>query len=162
MKNLSFNLASVLDEIPLAVCLISRERKIIFINRALEALSGFSRHACLGLPCSHIVRFNNCLENCPIDNLDQRERCVLEGDIINLEHQKIPVRVNFSPLRTGTGKIIGYIETIDDLRGERNRDPEAIAPFGFGQMVGKSPEYGKDFSVFAGYSSLAGAGSDYR
>ncbi len=145
MKNLSFNLASVLDEIPLAVCLISRERKIIFINRALEALSGFSRHACLGLPCSHIVRFNNCLENCPIDNLDQRERCVLEGDIINLEHQKIPVRVNFSPLRTGTGKIIGYIETIDDLRGERNRDPEAIAPFGFGQMVGKSPEMAKIF-----------------
>ena len=38
MQNLSMNLLSVLDEIPLGICLISRERKIVFINRALEAL----------------------------------------------------------------------------------------------------------------------------
>jgi transcriptional regulator with PAS, ATPase and Fis domain len=145
MQKLSISLMSVLDAIPLGVCLISRERKILFINRALEALTGFSRRTCRGLPCSHIVRFNNCFENCPINKIDDEEKLVLEGDIITQEHQKIPVRVSFAPLMNRAGNISGYIETIDDLRRVRNLDPARILPFSLGQMVGRSPEMEKIF-----------------
>jgi two-component system, NtrC family, response regulator AtoC len=145
MQNPSMSLFSVLDEIPLGICLISRERKIIFINRALEALTGFSRHECSGLPCSHIVRLNNCFENCPINKIDQQERFVLEGDIINQDHRKIPVRVSFAALRDSTGKISGYIEIIDDLRRMRNFDPAGMLPFTLGRIVGRSPQIEKIF-----------------
>ena len=145
MPNLSIHLLSILDEIPMGVCLISRERKIMFMNRALEALSGFSRDECKGLPCSHVLRFNNCFENCPTSKSECRERCVLEGDIINQDHQKIPVRISFAPLRNPTGKISGYVETVDDLRQTRNFDPARIHPFSFGRMIGRSPEMEKIF-----------------
>lgn len=145
MQKLSINLLSVLDEVPLGICLISRERKILFMNRALEALTGFSRNECRGLPCSHIIRFNNCFENCPIEKIEEHERFVLEGDIINQEHKKIPVRVSFGTLRNSTGKISAYIETFNDLRRARSLDPANILPFSSGQMVGRSPEMEKIF-----------------
>jgi two-component system, NtrC family, response regulator AtoC len=145
MQNLSMSLLAILDEIPLGICLISTDLEVLFVNRTLEALTGFSRQECRGLPCSHIIRFNNCFESCPINKIDEQEKFVLEGDIINQEHQKIPVRVSFAALRNGTGKISGYIEAIDDLRRVRNFDPANMLSFSLGQMVGRSPEMEKIF-----------------
>jgi PAS domain S-box-containing protein len=145
MPSLSTHLLNILDEIPMGVCLISRERKIVFMNRALEALSGFAGNECKGLPCSHVLRFNSCFENCPISKAECQERCVSEGDIINQDHQKIPVRVSFAPLRNHTGRITGYVETVEDLRQARNFDPARIHPFSFGRMIGRSAEMEKIF-----------------
>ena len=75
LRDLHINLIHVLDEIPIGVCLMSKERRIIFINRALEALTGFSSSECEGLPCSHVLRFNNCFDNCPVDKAQEREGC---------------------------------------------------------------------------------------
>ncbi|MFZ2446144.1 MAG: sigma 54-interacting transcriptional regulator [Syntrophobacteraceae bacterium] len=145
MRNLSIDMYSVLDEIPLGIGIIGTDRKILFINRALEALTGFSRTDCEGLPCAHVLRFNNCFENCPMNKVGEREKFILEGDIINQDHQKIPVRVSFAPLRNARGKIAGYIETVDDLRRARNFDPEKIHPFSFGRIIGRSPQMEKIF-----------------
>jgi PAS domain-containing protein len=35
------DIGAILDEIPIAVCLISKDCRIVSINRALEALTGF-------------------------------------------------------------------------------------------------------------------------
>ncbi len=123
------NLAAVLDEIPIGVCLVSKERRIVLINRSLEAMTGFFRADCKGLPCSHVLRFNHCFGNCPVERMEGRQKCVLEGDIINQDNQKLPVNVTFAPLRDGSGVIAGYIETLDDLRQVRNFDLERINPF---------------------------------
>ncbi|MFZ0927309.1 MAG: sigma 54-interacting transcriptional regulator [Syntrophobacteraceae bacterium] len=145
MQDMPINLAAVLDEIPIGVCLVSKERRIVLINRALEALTGFVRADCKGLPCSHVLRFNHCFDNCPVKRMEKGERCVLEGDIINQENQKIPVRVTFATLNDSTGKISGYIETLDDLRQVRNFDPARINPFSFGRIIGRSPRMEKIF-----------------
>jgi transcriptional regulator with PAS, ATPase and Fis domain len=145
MQDMPINLVAVLDEIPIGVCLVSKERRIVFINRALEALTGFVRADCNGLPCSHVLRFSHCFGNCPVKRMAKGERCVLEGDIINQENQKIPVRVTFATLSESTGKISGYIETLEDLRQVRNFDPARINPFSFGRIIGRSPRMEKIF-----------------
>jgi two-component system, NtrC family, response regulator AtoC len=145
MQDIPVNLVAVLDEIPIGVCLVSKERRIVLINRALEALTGFLRADCKGLPCSHVLRFNHCFDNCPVKRVDRGERRVLEGDIINQENQKIPVRVTFAPLSDSTGKISGYIEILEDLRQVRNLDPARINPFSFGPIIGRSPRMEKIF-----------------
>lgn len=99
LPDMQIDLIHVLDAIPIGVCLIDKERRIIFINRALAALTGFSASECEGLPCSHVLRFNNCFENCPVNNTQELEGCVLEGDIIDQANEKIPVRVTFAPSR---------------------------------------------------------------
>ncbi len=145
MRNIPLNIYAVLDEIPIGVCLISKERRIIFINRALESLTGFDRNECTGLPCSHVLRFNMCSENCPVHRGEELERRTLEGDIINREHQNIPVRASFAPFREGSGKISAFIETFEDIRQTCKFDPERINPFSFGSIIGRSPQMEKIF-----------------
>ncbi len=145
MRRIPLSILTVLDEIPIGVCLISKKRRVVFINRALEVLTGFAKIDAAGLPCSHVLRFNNCFNNCPVNGANQQERCILEGDIINNEHQKVPVRASFAPLRDSVGNISGYIETFDDLRRVRNFDPERMTPFSFGRIIGRSPQMVKIF-----------------
>jgi len=145
MQDLSIDLVAVLDELPIGVCLVSKERRITLMNRALEAMTGFSRADCTGLPCSHVLRFNHCFDNCPVKRTEGGQRCVLEGDIINQDNQKLPVRMTFAPLRDGTGQISGYIETLEDLRQVRNLHSARISPFSFGRIIGRSPQMEKIF-----------------
>jgi PAS domain S-box-containing protein len=145
MQDLSINLVAVLDEMPIGVCLVSKECRIVLMNRALEAMTGFFRADCKGLPCSHILRFNHCFDNCPVKRIEGGQKCVLEGDIINQDNEKLPVRMTFAPLRDGTGQISGYIETLEDLRRVRNFDPARMNPFSFGRLIGRSPQMGKIF-----------------
>lgn len=144
MKNLPVDIFSALDEVPLGISILSKDRKVLFINRALEALTGFSRGECRGLPCSNVLRFSNCIEDCPLGSVD-REKTVLEGDIITQDHQKIPVMVTFAPLVNGRGKITSYIETVEDLRKRRSLDFVRTHPFSFGDIVGRSPQMEKIF-----------------
>ena len=145
MHDLSINLAAVLDEMPIGVCLVSKERRIVLMNRAIEAMTGFFRADCKGLPCSHVLRFNHCFDDCPVKRTEGGQRCVLEGDIINQDNQKLPVRMTFAPLWDVTGQISGYIETLEDLRQVRNFDPARINPFSFGRIIGRSPQMEKIF-----------------
>ncbi len=145
MKNLPVDVYAALDEVPLGISILGKDRKILFINRALEAMSGFSRGESEGLPCSSVLRFSNCIENCPLGGVAEREKKALEGDIITQDHQKIPVLVTFAPLINGRGRITGYIETVEDLRKRRMVDPIRIHPFSFGDIIGRSPQMEKIF-----------------
>jgi two-component system response regulator AtoC len=147
MRDISIDLIAVLDEIPIGICLMNKERRIILMNRALEAVTGLLRADCKGLACSHVLRFNHCFDNCPVKKMVECEGCVLEGDIINQENQKVPVRVTFATLRDRAGQISGYIETVDDLRQVRNFDPARINPFSFGRIIGRSPQMEKIFQT---------------
>ncbi|MEM5787985.1 MAG: sigma 54-interacting transcriptional regulator [Syntrophobacteraceae bacterium] len=145
MTELLSNLASILDEIPLGVCLISKDRKVVFMNGAMEVLTGFSRKDSEGISCSHILRFNKCSEECPAKKSGDWGKCTLEGDIIGQDHKKIPVRVSFSRLRDDSGEPAGYIEVYEDLRQARYFDPAKNHPFSFGRMIGRSPQMERIF-----------------
>jgi PAS domain S-box-containing protein len=49
-------LPSLIDEIPLGIVVLDTQRRILLINRAFEALSGFSMEDARGIPCFHIMR----------------------------------------------------------------------------------------------------------
>jgi two-component system, NtrC family, response regulator AtoC len=145
MHDVPIDLVAVLDEMPVGVCIVNKERRIVLMNRELEAMTGLLRADCIGLRCSHVLRFNHCFDNCPVKKTVGEQRCVLEGDIINQDNQKLPVRMTFAPLMDTTGQISGYIETLDDLRKAPQLDPAKINPFSFGGIIGRSPQMEKIF-----------------
>ena len=49
-------LPSLIDEIPLGIVVLDTQRRIVLINRAFEALSGFSMEDARGISCFHIMR----------------------------------------------------------------------------------------------------------
>ncbi len=154
MRDISINLIPVLDKIPIGVCLLGKDRRIVFMNKAIEVLTGFSRAECVGLPCSHVLRVNNCFENCPVGRMKESESCVLEGDIINQQNEKIPVHVTFASLMDESGQITAYIETLEDLRQIHRLDPARMNPFSFGRIVGRSPEMEKIFQFLPDVAQL--------
>jgi len=141
-------LPSLIDEIPLGIVVLDTQRRIVLINRAFEALSGFSIEDAGGIPCFHIMRSKLCIQKCPIKNMDSDSESIsVESDMINKERQLIPVLINLSPIRDTDGKLAGFIETVEDLRPLKEVDSKAIHAYAFRHLIGKSHEMTKIFQT---------------
>lgn len=135
------SLPMLLDGIPVGVAILDGERRIRFINRTLEALTGYTREEARGISCEFILRGNICLEGCPLRQGKLISEPVgIEGNIVNRDRQKIPVCMTFSPVRDQHGKTVGYLETVQDIRLIRTLAGKSGHAFGFGQIIGRSPE----------------------
>ncbi len=142
------DLNTLLDEIPMGIIVLDTGRRIVYMNRSATALTGYSANEARGIACHHILRSRICIKDCPLSRLSRNAGPLcLQSDLINRERQRIPIRVTVTPLSDTNGNIVGYIETIEDIRpfemlgGEQNRG------FGFSSMVGRSPEMEKLFAM---------------
>lgn len=141
-------LQSLLDQIPLGIAVLNLDREIVLVNRAMESLTGFLRDDVSGLPCASVVRSNVCIMGCPfalrehwVDTVEE------EGDIINRDHQKIPVRMTFARIWDANGRLSGFIETLQDIRAIKQSNDRKSRAYGFGQLLGHSGTMERVFSV---------------
>ncbi|MBT7695831.1 MAG: sigma 54-interacting transcriptional regulator [Desulfobacterales bacterium] len=141
-------LSKILDEIPMGALILCPDRKVVMINRALEALTGFSNDDVVGTPCYHILRGRVCLNKCPVkNNRGLSEPASMESDIISNDRQLIPVRVTIAPLLSYSGERLGFIETVEDLRPIRELDEKRSHAYSFSNIIGRSPQIEKIFRI---------------
>ncbi len=139
---------SLMDEIPLGVTVLDTKRRIILLNRSMEGLTGFVQQDVEGIPCQCVLRCNICIESCPAQTLrEETDTKCMEGNIINRDRQKIPVRITFSPIRNTGGTTIGFMEVVEDIRFIKELDAKMGQAFGFGHLIGASPQMEKIFRV---------------
>ncbi|NLY40901.1 MAG: PAS domain S-box protein [Desulfovibrionales bacterium] len=50
------DIPALLDALPMGIALLDGQGNICMLNKALEALTGFSRDDVRGLPCRHVLR----------------------------------------------------------------------------------------------------------
>ncbi len=137
-----------LDEIPLGVALLDMHRNIVLMNRGLQALTGFPRERAAGIPCSQVVRSDVCIQRCPVLDLKENGQSVcVEGDIINRDRKRLPVRITASLLLDRNGRPAGYLETVEDLSLLKTLQPSGRAGDEFGGFIGRSPEVQKIISI---------------
>ncbi|NLI82804.1 MAG: sigma 54-interacting transcriptional regulator [Deltaproteobacteria bacterium] len=159
MKNLSLPLITglfdspielhrLLDHLPMALAILDTERRMVFLNRAIQGLTGFREEEVRGIPCAYILRANICQFKCPLLNpASHSEIQSCEGDIINRDHHKVPVRITYAPVKTSGGKLKGFLEAVEDLRFAGAIDKRSAATYGFGELVGRSPQMERIFHV---------------
>ncbi|HMA86754.1 MAG TPA: sigma 54-interacting transcriptional regulator, partial [Desulfosalsimonadaceae bacterium] len=141
-------LKALIDEVPMGILILDPHRRIITMNRALEALTGFYREEAAGIGCHHILRSRICFKECPLLKLDKHsEPLSHESDIINKDRQRIPIRVTMAPVIDTSGEIAGYIETVEDIRSINTHDAEMHQAFSYSQIIGKSPKMEKIFQM---------------
>lgn len=139
---------SLLDEIPVGVLLLDLEQRILFMNRSLEALLGFSRDEVRGLHCMYVIRANRCPQNCPVRRLGaDSEPISEEANIINRSRQKIPVRITSAPIIGLQGQLVGYLETLEDLRFLDQLEQKAVSELRFSHVIGRSPKMERIFQI---------------
>ena len=141
-------LQSVLDEIPFPVAILDTERQFRFANRALEALTGFDREKAAGIPCQYVLCSNLCPQRCPaLVALEKQSQVSFEGDIINRNRQKIPVRITSATIRNGDSTVIGFVETIEDIGLLRRPDDDFPQVDNMGRILGQSSQMESVFRI---------------
>lgn len=140
--------SDLLDEITIGVVLLDVDRRIVVMNQALKALTGFNQKELVGVACSHILRSNVCLQNCPalIVNEASGPKCI-EGNLVNRDRQLIPIRITSAPLKNLAGKMVGYLETVEDISLLRKLDETVSHAYKFNNIIGRSPEMEKIFQI---------------
>lgn len=141
-------LGKILDEVPVGIMIFDPDRRVTFINRALEALTGFMPTETFGIPCYYLLRSNLCGHSCQIQEVAEtgRQFCS-EGNIVNKSRQKIPVRLTVAQIINEQGDPVGFIESIEDLRSQDSESKDSLESFVSGKLVGASHEMRKLFKT---------------
>lgn len=143
---LDFN--HLMDEIPMGILILDPDRRVIHLNRFFEALSGISADRAFGVPCWNILRSAACITQCPLQDMHGKNRSVsCKSDMINMDRQKLPVRLTLAPLLDRDGKKKGYIETVEDLRVIEISDREKDVAYSFANIIGRSAKMEKIFQT---------------
>lgn len=138
----------LLDEVPLGILILDTDRRVVFLNRAFEALSGFSPSMAYGVQCHNILRGAACISNCPILSMKEDPRPVsCKTDMINLDRQQVPIRMTSAPIMDRDRVITGFIETIEDIRLSQNTERIKSAAYSFANIVGRSHQMEKIFQT---------------
>jgi len=135
-----------IDDLPIGVIIIDKNLRVVTLNRAMTALIGYSAARAKDVLCRDILRARVCVSHCPAI-LERSGPISCETDIINLERQKIPVKITSAPIIGEDGDIEGFIETAEDLRSIKNLEVTKKSAYNFSTIIGKSQEMRKIFSI---------------
>ncbi len=141
-------LPALMDGLSLGIVIMDLDRRILLLNSTLEVLTGFSRDEVRGVPCRDVLRTSVCQQGCPIIQAQKSNAPVwVEGDIINRGRQKIPVRLTAVPLRNVKGRMVGFLETVEDIRAFQQMGDSLLQTDSLGQLIGRSTEMEKLFRL---------------
>jgi PAS domain S-box-containing protein len=140
---------TILDSINEGVFTVDPDWRITAFNRAAERITGVSRNQAIGSVCCDIFRADICEKNCPLRRTMDSKRSIVNATahIINEHGQRVPIRIATALLRDEDGKIIGGVETFQDLTQVEQLQKELQARYTFEDIVGRSAAMMQLFDV---------------
>ena len=142
------DLFHLLNAVPVGVLILDRERRVVFCNRAVEAMTGLPAPSAVGLACHNVMRHKACLIGCPALGSEQGDKSVcIESDLINRDRKRVPARLTLSALKDEEGGFAGYVETVEDLSLLKAYDQKTSRAYSFGNIIGQSGEMEKLFAI---------------
>ncbi len=139
----------ILDSVNEGVFTVDRDWKIRSFNRAAEKITGVLRKDAIGKRCSDVFHANICENECTLrKTLDTGVPTVCKtACIISNKGMRIPIRISTAVLRNDKGKIIGGVETFQDLSQLNALKRELQNRHSFEDIVGRSTPMQKLFDI---------------
>ncbi|MFP4038027.1 MAG: sigma-54 interaction domain-containing protein [Desulfobacteraceae bacterium] len=139
----------ILDSINEGVFTVDQGWRITSFNRAAERITGITRGRAEGRICSDVFHASICRDDCALSKTFQTGRPVLNTTayIIDNHNNRVPVRISAAVLKDDGGRVIGGVETFQDLREIEELQKELQERYTFEDIVGRSPEMMKLFKV---------------
>lgn len=131
----------ILDSINDGVFTVDADWRITSFNRAAEQITGVPRREAIGRPCWDVFRASLCEAGCALRRTLRTGQPVMEAraEIVNAAGERVPIRLSTNLLRDADGKVIGGVETFQDLRALEQLRRELEKRYEFEDIVGKSP-----------------------
>jgi PAS domain S-box-containing protein len=150
---------SMLEVLNDGVIFIDESGKILWVNRSIEQMSGYSSEELIGQPCSMLawemcgIELANCGDGwCALFRDGKLER--KRGFLQRKDGARIPVLKNAALLRDQNNGLAGAIETITDISELCDKDRELSvlrtaqsSAKGFKGIIGSSPGIRKVFDL---------------
>ncbi len=131
----------ILDSINEGVFTIGRDWRITSFNQAAQHITGVSREEAIGRLCSEVFHANICENNCALRRTFDTGKPVVNvtAFIVNNKGFRVPVRISTAVLKDDNNKVIGGVETFQDLSQVEQLRKELQSSHTFEDIVGKSP-----------------------
>jgi PAS domain S-box-containing protein len=141
--------SAILDSINEGVFTVDLEWRITAFNRAAEKITGVPRAHALGNLCCDVFRANICEKDCALRHTMASGKPVVNATahIVNQEGQRIPIRISTALLKDAHGRLLGGVETFQDLTQVEELRKELQARYTFEDIVGRSPAMMKLFEI---------------
>lgn len=131
---------AILDSINEGVFTVDQNWRITGFNLAAEHITGVSRADATGSFCSDVFRADICEKDCPLRRtMTSGEPTINEtAHIVNQQGQRIPIRISTALLKDQDGKIVGGVESFQDLTRVEQLQKELHGRYTFEDIVGRS------------------------
>ncbi|MBN2325686.1 MAG: sigma 54-interacting transcriptional regulator [Candidatus Omnitrophica bacterium] len=141
--------AAILDSVNEGIFTVDQEWRITAFNAAAERITHISREEAIGSHCCDVFRANICEKDCALRRTMSSGKPVVNAaaHIINQQGQQIPIRISTALLKDNAGKIIGGVETFQDLTLVEQLRKEIRARYTFEDIVGRSPAMTRLFEL---------------
>ena len=139
----------ILDSINEGVFTVDAEWRITAFNRAAERITGVRRQDALGRPCCEVFRASICEQACALKRTFTTGKPVINAtaSIISAAGERIPIRISTALLKDEDGKVIGGVETFQDLSRIEQLRKELESRYTFEDIVGRSPAMRRLFEI---------------
>ncbi len=140
---------AILDSLTEGVFTVDLEWRITSLNRAAEKIMGLRREEALGHRCSEVFRANICQDACVMRQVLKSGKPGTKAEVyvVDAWGSRIPIKVLVSLLRDLDGKIIGGVETFQDLRQLEELRKKLTKEHTFADIVGQSAAITKLFEL---------------
>jgi PAS domain S-box-containing protein len=130
----------ILNSIADGVFTTDNDGKITFMNKAAEAITGFSNKEAISHYCFDIFRADICQSRCALkETLKTKKEIInLAATILKKGGQKVPISISTAVLRNEKGQIIGGVETFRDLSAIEELKKELSQRYTLGDITSKN------------------------
>ena len=139
----------ILDSINEGVFTVDLNWNITSFNQAAERITGISREQAIGRRCSQVLRADVCEKDCALKRTFRKGIPVVNAtaSIINHSGKRIPVRLATALVNDESGRVVGGVETFQDLSQIEQLQKELQERYTFEDIVGRSPAMRKLFDI---------------
>jgi PAS domain S-box-containing protein len=133
-------LSEILGGLPIGIAALDPDCRIVFMNKALEDLTGFTSHEAAGIPCHHVLRCGLHLRGVrQVETLGRGDEPIKgrETDIIDRHRHKLPVRVTRIHVRDEQGAVFMFLEAYEDLAPLRDMERRLKDASGSGELISR-------------------------
>ncbi|GAB7081429.1 sigma-54-dependent Fis family transcriptional regulator [Megalodesulfovibrio paquesii] len=138
------------DGYPHGVVVMDASRRVLYMNRRMEELTGRSRQQCLGLPCAQVVRTRRCMHGCTPPE-SPGALINVETDLLAAGRRVLPVRLTGMPLAPVSGAGPFRIEIMEEIAANGDECARCArgfrSPGGSGRILGRSAQIEKLLEV---------------
>jgi len=139
----------ILDSINEGVFTVGLDWRITAFNRAAERITGVSRKDVIGQACWDVFHADICERACALRRTFDTGRPTVNvtAHIVNHQGNRVPIRISAAMLRDNEERVIGGVETFQDLSQVEQLRKELRSRYTFEDIVGRSAAMMRLFEI---------------